>query len=300
MRHKPDDFRTAFPYWFCRLSLGLVVPAALLVILGSQAHTQPAASHEAKPEMQLEAAIHQEIVLGDLPGAIAQYRAILAAPARNRGVSARALLQIAQCQEKQGLRREAFATYRRAASEFADQPAIAAEARWRLGTWQESQPGPQNLKFEEGTPGKVPPGWFVPSLPKDQDYLAELRRDGCRSHVGCALVLVPANAPRPVGTLMQSFSADAFRGKTVRLGAWLRVEGADPDDRGQMWLTVDRANRKVGFSDNMDDRPVRPLEWTWCEITGEIDQDAQFIVFGFMSIGRGRVWVDDVSFEIVK
>jgi len=297
MRQKLDDSRTAIPHWFRRLGLGLVV---VLVVALEAARSQEAHPQEVRSEMQLEAAIHQEIVLGDLAGAITQYRAILAEPATGREVAARALLQIAQCLDKQGQRKEAYTTYRRVVSEFADRPAIAAEARARLAAWQDSQPGPRNLKFEEGAPGKVPPGWFVPSLPKDKDYLAELRRDGCRKGAGCAVVLVPANAPRPVGTLMQSFSADAFRGKTVRLRAWLRLEGSDPEDHAQMWLTVDRANRKVGFSDNMDDRPVRSAEWTRCEITGEIDQDAQFIVFGFMSIGRGRVWVDDVSFEIVK
>jgi hypothetical protein len=260
-----------------------------------------AAAQEMHPEMQLEAAIHQEIVLGDLPGALARYRAILAEPVKDHAVAARALLQIGQCLDKQGQGKEAYNTYRRVAAEFTDQPAIAAEARVRLSAWQDSQPGPRNLRFEEGAPGKVPPApWFVPSLPKDKDYVAELRRDGCRSRVGCAVVLAAANAPRPVGVLMQSFSAEAYRGKTVRLHAWLRLEDADPEDHGQMWLTVARANRKVGFSDNMDDRPVRSKEWTPCEITGEIDQDAKFIEFGFMSIGRGRVWVDDVSFEIVK
>jgi hypothetical protein len=167
------------------------------------------------------------------------------------------------------------------------------------------------LKFEEGVAGKVPPGWFVPSLPKDADFLAELRRgEGCRSRAGCALVMVPRNVPRPVGNLMQSFSAAAYTGKTVRLRAWLRLETffvttfgvrlPDPEDRAQMWLNVERANHRNGFSDNMDDRPVRTGDWTLCEIVGEIGEDARFINFGVMSIGGGRVWVDDVSFEVIS
>ena len=54
-----------------------------------------------------------------------------------------------------------------------------------------------------------------------------------------------------------------------------------------------------GFADNMDDRPVRTGNWTRCEIVGEINDDARFINFGVMSIGGGRVWVDDVSFEVI-
>ena len=285
---KRDTSGTAFPH-----SLPTLVLGAFAVLI-TQAQTAP-------PEMQLEAAIHKEIVMGDLQGAIGQYQSLLEPPVKDRAVAARALLQMGECLDKLGQGKEAYGTYRRVVNEFADQAAIAAEARVRLAAWLDSQPGPRNLRFADGAAGKVPPApWFVPSLPKDKDYVAELRRDGCRSGVGCAVVLAAANAPRPVGILMQSFSAEAYRGKTVRLRAWLRVEGKDAEDHGQMWLTVARASRKIGFSDNMDDRPVRSADWTPCEITGEIDQDAKFIEFGFMSIGRGRVWVDDVSFEIVK
>jgi hypothetical protein len=66
-----------------------------------------------------------------------------------------------------------------------------------------------------------------------------------------------------------------------------------------MWLKVYRPNGKTGFYDDMDDRPVRDAEWTSCEIVAEVDRDAQFLDFGVRSIGRGRVWVDEVSFEIV-
>ena len=49
----------------------------------------------------------------------------------------------------------------------------------------------------------------------------------------------------------------------------------------------------------MSDRPMRSSQWTFGEIRGRIDSDATFIKFGVMSIGRGRVWVDHVSFEVV-
>jgi hypothetical protein len=260
----------------------------------------------ADSETQLEAALHREIVVGDLAGAMEQYRTILAQSDKTRPVAARAFLQMGACQEKLGQRKEAYDTYRRLVTEYGDQREIVMQARIKLAAWS----GPRNLKFQEGAAGKAPPGWFVPSLPKDTDYLAELRRDGCRSRVGCAVVLVPMNVPRPVGNLMQSFSAAAYVGKAVRLRAWLRLETffvtasgvriPDPEDRAQMWLNVERANRRNGFSDYMDDRPVRSSEWTQCEIVGEIGEDARFINFGVMSIGGGRVWVDEVSFEVIS
>ena len=50
----------------------------------------------------------------------------------------------------------------------------------------------------------------------------------------------------------------------------------------------------------MDDRPVQTSAWTEREIVVPIPGDATFIEFGVMSYGRGRAWVDDVSFEAVR
>ena len=269
---------------------------------------------DADAERQLEAGIHREMVLGDLKGAIDVYRGILGHPPVAKTVSARALLQIAGCQEKLGQRGEAVATYRRVAAEFrGTDDAAAAEAK--LADFADNAPGPRNLRFEDGEVGKVPPGWFVPAPPHEAAYGAELRRAGCHSNVGCAVVLVPSNAPRPFGYLMQSFNAAPYRGATVRLRAWLRLEprptndlvtswlrmeASPAEDRAQMRLSVDRPNHRSGFFDNMEDRPVRTAEWTRCEITGRIDDDARFIEIGVMSIGRGRAWVDDVAFEVLR
>jgi hypothetical protein len=279
--------------------LRLPFAIAVAVWAGALLGQAPQSSRPTDAEWQLEAAIHREIVVGDLKGAMEAYQTILSSQGKSKAVAAKALFQLGQCQEKLGQRTAAYSSYRRVVTEYGDEGETASLARAKLADW-EGVPAPRNLKFEEGVVGKVPPGWFVPALPKDADYLAELRRTGCRSGVGCAVVLVPANAPRPLSDLMQSFGAAAYRGKTVRLRAWLRLERADPDDRAQMWVSVDREHHQRGFYDYMDDRPVRSSEWTRCEIVGKIEPDAVFIDIGVMSIGRGRVWVDDVSFDVVE
>ena len=50
----------------------------------------------------------------------------------------------------------------------------------------------------------------------------------------------------------------------------------------------------------MEERPVRASAWTRAEVSGEVDEDAQMIFFGVMSFGGARVWIDDVTFEVVK
>jgi hypothetical protein len=265
-----------------RITLGTLVQAAMFA----------AAPTSAEIEKQLEAAIHREIVLGDLKGAMEQYKAILAQPAKSRPVAARALIQIGQCLETSGRRAEARNVYSQVLKEYGDQPQSVAYVQARLAKWANSIPGPLNLKFDQGEPGKLPFAWFVAALPNEADQWAQFRNRGCMNGGTCAVVLVPENAPVHVGHLMQSFSATAYRGKTIRFRAWLRLEAVDAGDHAQIWLSVDR-------SGNMSDRPVRSSEWTPCEIRTRIGSDATFIRFGVMSIGRGSVWVDNVSFETV-
>lgn len=251
----------------------------------------------ADAERRLEAAIQQEIVIGDLNAAMAQYQTVIK-DAGSKAIVSRALYRYGRCLEKLERRSDAHDAYVRLAKDFSDQPE-AALARARLGGWDYSISAPANLDFEQGIPGKLPDAWFVPALPNDVDHWAQLRRSGCMDHDSCAVVLVPENAPVHVGNLMQSFKATAYRGKTVRLSAWLRVDQFDADDRGQMWLAIDRFNDKRGFFDDMSDRPARGSEWTFRDIRAQVDDDATFIKFGVMSIGHGRVWVDRVSFAVL-
>lgn len=248
-------------------------------------------------ERRLEAAIQQEIVLGDLQGAMTQYQIVLQENA-NKASESRALYRYARCLEKLDRRTEAHDAYTRVMKDFGDQPE-AALTRTRLAGWEYAVSAPANLKFERGVSGKLPDGWFVPALPNDVDHWAQLRRSGCMNRDNCAVVLVPENAPVHFGNLMQSFKATAYRGKTVRLSAWLRLDAIAAEDRGQMWLSVDRPGDKRGFFDDMSDRAVRTADWTFREIRAHIDPDATSIKFGVMSIGEGRVWVDRVSFAVV-
>jgi hypothetical protein len=272
-----------------RIAASIWLTAIMLMIVTSLI------AGEADVEMKFEAALHREVVRGDLRGAEQEYKAILATPSTPSAVAARALFQLAQCFEKSNRPADAQDVYARLLKDFGDQPA-AAVARARLEIT-----GPANLKFDEGTPGKVPPGWSVAApSPKEGDRWASLRRDGCRpghtSGHGCAVVMVPENASTNFSELMQSFSAAPFRGKTIRLRAWLRLETADPSDTGQLWLKVDRANEQTF---NLKDRSVDSAKWTRSEINTEVNDDSTFIYFGIILQGKGRVWVDDVSFEVV-
>ena len=78
-------------------------------------------------EQQLQAAIHREVVVGDLKGAIEQFEKI-ASTTRDRSLAAKALMHAAGCYEKLGTTK-AREYYQRVAKEYADQKESATRAR---------------------------------------------------------------------------------------------------------------------------------------------------------------------------
>jgi erythromycin esterase len=224
---------------------------------------------QADIEARFEAARHAEEVAGDLQSALNQYNSILSQARNNRSLAARILLQKAQCEERLGHRDDARLTYARILKDYRDQSAVAARARERLAAWTRTPQGPHNLDFE-----RKDAGWTTGSG-KPVDF----RQEGCRGQLGCAVLTGP-------GKLLQSFAAVGYRGKTVRLRAWLK------GDRARAWLAVDRRT--------IDDAECpSSAQWAPCEVAGEIDPAAQSVELGILSTGAGRVWIDGLSFQPV-
>ena len=81
-----------------RLPFAILVAALSGLLNGALAGRVPPAGRPAAQdaEWRLEAAIHREIVVGDLKGAMEAYQAILASEGKPKAVAARALFQLGQ------------------------------------------------------------------------------------------------------------------------------------------------------------------------------------------------------------
>ena len=128
--------------------IGWFVAVLLIGLCAAWVSGEAAAQQDqdGEAEVLLQAAMHTELVEGDLDKAIELYQDILANHGSNRAVAARALLQMAQSYEKLG-QPEATETYRRIVREYADQAASVAAARARLELLRQAASG--------GSPGLV-------------------------------------------------------------------------------------------------------------------------------------------------
>jgi len=106
------------------------------------------------------------------------------------------------------------------------------------------------------------------------------------------------------GTLMQSFSAEQYRGKRVRFSAY--VKSQDVKDWAGMWMRVDGTSPTGGTPpvtafDNMQNRPIKGTQlWRQYDVVLDVDAKAAGISFGILLSGGGEVWLNSASFEVVS
>ena len=99
------------------------------------------------------------------------------------------------------------------------------------------------------------------------------------------------------GTYMQSMAAAEYRGKRVRMTAYVKTENVK--GMAGVWLRVDAGIKPVAF-DNMMNRPLSQTNpWTPVSIVLDVDPQATVLAFGILLAGQGSAWIDDVSFEAV-
>ncbi len=100
------------------------------------------------------------------------------------------------------------------------------------------------------------------------------------------------------GTIVNVVAAQQYAGKKFRIEAAVKVTLIDKDANAEIWVRVDRANKKMGFFNNMMDKPIQSNEWKVYTQSGKIDKDAEMLVFGGMYNKKGIFYFDDFKLFI--
>lgn len=131
-----------------------------------------------------------------------------------------------------------------------------------------------------------------------KDY--ELVRDTEVKHGGSSsgAIRSATDAKDGFGTFTQGVQAEKFRGKRARLSGWIKA--VDVAGWSGLWMRVD-GKEKTGLAfDNMNDRAIKDTsDWTQFQVVLDVPDAAEQIYFGCLLAGKGKVWVDDLTLEIV-
>jgi AraC family transcriptional regulator len=149
----------------------------------------------------------------------------------------------------------------------------------------------------------IPAHWFLsgyPSPPRGE-YSVALERTLAYEGTGSGLLKsIAPNAQH--GTLMQSAAADSYKGKKIKLRAFLRSR--DVIQRAGLWV---RSNDAAGtvltfrncFSPGARQSFVRgDSDWRAAEISLDVPATAVELAFGVQMVGTGSVWIDNVTIEV--
>ena len=139
-------------------------------------------------------------------------------------------------------------------------------------------------------------GWFLAGT-APQNY--ETGIDQVVTHDGksSGYISSTVRSPEGFGTWMQMFKADDYRGKRLRLSAYVKAEHVD--DWAGLWMRIDGPDGMISL-DNMQNRPIRgTVDWQKVAIVLDVPQNSVGIAFGVLVQGVGRVWIATVRFEVV-
>lgn len=148
------------------------------------------------------------------------------------------------------------------------------------------------------TTAAMPDGWRRSGPPQGIDiYSVVLDRDV--KHAGSASLRIGSPSPeaRKYGTVVtQTFRADDYRGKRIRLSGYART--SELTQWAAFWLRVDGPERTLG--DNMNKRALMgTLEWRKYDLVVDVPQSARVIHIGAVVNGPGVFWMDSLTLEIV-
>lgn len=128
----------------------------------------------------------------------------------------------------------------------------------------------------------------------------ELARDTVVKRGGTAsgAIRSAADAKEGFGTFTQGIQAEKYRAKRVRLAGWIKADGVA--GWSGLWMRVDGKEKSGLAFDNMNDRAVKDTsDWTQFQVVLDVPDAAEQIYFGCLLSGKGKVWVDDLTLEIV-
>jgi hypothetical protein len=150
-----------------------------------------------------------------------------------------------------------------------------------------------------------PPHWFVSgqdSARATKEYSGVVDHTIAYKGSGSGLLKSTSNAAHD-GTLMQASSAVAYRGKSLKIQAFLRSR--EVAQRAGLWIRADDVNgTTVAFRNCFS--PLAPqsfvvgnTDWRAVELSVDVPDSAVALSYGVQIVGTGEVWIDNITFDVI-
>ena len=143
----------------------------------------------------------------------------------------------------------------------------------------------QILGFENGVAGAFPAGWSGSAGIFIDNQVAHSGRNSAR-------IDRTSSSPSTFSTLTVAIPLD-FAGKTIEWRGFVKTENVS--DAVAIWLREDGDAPSLGFATSQGLGVKGTTDWKEYSITLPVINEAKQLYFGFLLIGTGRAWVDDLQ-----
>src|ERR1700712_5382377 len=131
-------------------------------------------------------------------------------------------------------------------------------------------------------------GWFLAGSDPN-GYNMGVEKDAARNGNVAFLKSIRPIKGNKFGTIMQTFMADEYLGKRVKLTGY--IKSSEVKQWAGMWFRIDGGTTKKNYKmlgfDNMEDRPIKgTTEWKKYEITLDVPPSGVDIAFGVLLCGQ--------------
>ncbi len=159
-----------------------------------------------------------------------------------------------------------------------------------------------NLSFEKISPDNTPLGWG--GTMKNEGYKITSDRSVFHDSLTSACLENDEHTGKPIdgfGTITGGMDPGSFLGKRVRMSGWIKTENVT--GWAGLWMRVDGQNEgEVLAFDNMyaNNRSITgTTDWKKYDVVLDVPKEASNINFGALLTGNGKIWFDEVTFEVV-
>ncbi len=145
---------------------------------------------------------------------------------------------------------------------------------------------------------EVPKGWIIAGSKPTSYNMGTAVGEG-RDGKNCATIQSKEKIIEGFGTLMQVMSAEKYLGKRVRMTGYVKTQNVQ--NWCGLWMRCDGENKKQMLAfDNMENRRITGnTDWKNYFIVLDVPEATSSIAFGVLLGGTGKVWFDEIQFEIV-
>ena len=143
---------------------------------------------------------------------------------------------------------------------------------------------------------RIPKGWFITGdAPDHYDIGVDL--DLTYQNQPCVTIKARPE-PTEFAALAQQIKAEGYRGQRLKFSAALRSENLE--NRAALFMRIGGSNDKMLAFDNMRNRFITGTnDWAPHAIVLDVAEEAENIIFGFLSSLEGQAWMADVQLEVV-